>query len=157
MKQKNWQGGLCHQEAPHEKRMYATRDPRCPVASLRGLLERTPASATSLYNHCSIEALPSPQPMKILYAAKPCKQHHFRSSCPIIHEILAVHEITQGSERSPRKRKVVCSNPRRDKPKSLKQIVTAPLPNTRHKVKVSCVLGEDHYKGMSRVTVAVAR
>ena len=51
----------------------------------------------------------------------------------------------------------MCSNPSRDKPKSLKQIVTAPLPNTRHKVKVSCVLGEDHYKGMSRVTVAVAR
>ena len=95
MKQKNWQGELCHQEAPNEKRMYATRDPRCPVASLRGLLERTPASATSLYNHCSIEALPSPQSMKIWYAAKPCKQHHFRSSCPIIHEILAVPEITQ--------------------------------------------------------------
>ena len=37
-----------------------------------------------------------------------------------------------GLERSPRKRKVECSNPRRDKLKSLKQVVTAPLPNARH-------------------------
>ena len=36
-------------------------------------------------------------------------------------------------ERSPRKRKVVrmCSNPSRDRPKSLKQVVTAPLQNAR--------------------------
>ena len=35
-------------------------------------------------------------------------------------------------EWSPRKRKVGCSNPSRDRTKSLKQIVTAPLPNARH-------------------------
>ena len=39
-----------------------------------------------------------------------------------------------GLERSPRKRKVGCSNPGRKRPKSLKQIVTAPLPNARHQV-----------------------
>ena len=36
-----------------------------------------------------------------------------------------------GLERSPRKRKVECSNPNRDRLKSLKQVVTAPLPNAR--------------------------
>ena len=37
-----------------------------------------------------------------------------------------------GLEHSPRKRKVGCSNPSRHRPKSLKQEVTAPLPNARH-------------------------
>ena len=36
-----------------------------------------------------------------------------------------------GFERSPRKRKVGRSNPSRNKPKSLKQVVTAPLLNAR--------------------------
>ena len=81
-KQKNWQGGLDHQEAPHDKRMYATGDARCPVASLRELLERTPAEATSLFNHCSKEALASPQTVNIWYAAKPCKQHQFSKFMP---------------------------------------------------------------------------
>ena len=35
-------------------------------------------------------------------------------------------------ERLPRKRKVGFSNPNRDRPKLLKQVVTAPLPNARH-------------------------
>ena len=39
---------------------------------------------------------------------------------------------------------------------SLKQVVTAPLPNAWHKVSVSRVLGDDHYKRMSRVTGGVA-
>ena len=37
-------------------------------------------------------------------------------------------------ERSTRMRKVVCSNPSRDRPKSLKQVVTSPTPNARHYV-----------------------
>ena len=40
--------------------------------------------------------------------------------------------VAQGLERSPRKRKVSCLNPRRDRPKSFKQVVTAPLRNARH-------------------------
>ena len=40
---------------------------------------------------------------------------------------------------------------------SLKQVVTAPLPNAWRKVRVSRVLGVDHYKRMPRVTVGVAR
>ena len=89
-KQKNWQGGLGPQEAPHDKGMYATRDPRCPVASLRELLESTTPGATSLFKeaHASPHAV-----MKICHAAKPCKKHYFRSISPIFHEILAVHEI----------------------------------------------------------------
>ena len=36
-----------------------------------------------------------------------------------------------GLERSPRKRKVGCSNPSHDRPKSFKELVAAPLPNVR--------------------------
>ena len=49
-----------------------------------------------------------------------------------------------GLERSPRKRKVGCSNPNRDRPKSLKQVMTAKLPNARHQ-------GECH--GSSKITI----
>ena len=44
--------------------------------------------------------------------------------------------------------KVGCSNSRRDRPKLLKQVVKAPLPNARQQVSVSRVLGDDHYKRM---------
>ena len=50
------------------------------------------------------------------------------------------------------------SIPGRDKPKSLKQVVTAPLPNAWQPVWVSRVLGDDHdYKRLARVAVGVAR
>ena len=62
-----------------------------------------------------------------------------------------------GLERSPRMLKVGCSNPSHDIPKSKKQLVTAPLLNARQQVWVSRVLGDDHYKRMSRVTVGLAR
>ena len=39
------------------------------------------------------------------------------------------------------------SIPGRDKPKSLKQVMTAPLPNARQQVWVSRILQDDHYKG----------
>ena len=65
--------------------------------------------------------------------------------------------VAQWLERSPRKQEVECSNPSRDRPKSLKQAVTVPLPNARHEVWVSRVLGDDRYKRMPRVTVGVAR
>ena len=38
----------------------------------------------------------------------------------------------------------------------LKQVVTAPLPNARQQVRVSRVLGDDHYKGLVHITVGVA-
>ena len=50
-----------------------------------------------------------------------------------------------------------CSNPSCDIPKSLNLLVTAPLPNARPKVCVSRVLGHDHDKPMSRVTVLAAQ
>ena len=52
------------------------------------------------------------------------------------------------------KRMVWCSNPNRDKLKSLKQAVATPLLNARQKM---WVLGDKHYKRMPRVTVDVAR
>ena len=42
-------------------------------------------------------------------------------------------------------------------PKMLKRVETAPLPNARQQVLVSRVLEDDHYKGLDRVTVGVAR
>ena len=47
-------------------------------------------------------------------------------------------------ERSPRLWKVGCSNPSCDRPKLLKQVVTALLLNARQQVRVSRVLGYDH-------------
>ena len=50
------------------------------------------------------------------------------------------------------------SIPGRDRPNSLKQVVTAPLPNTwQQTVCVSRVLLDDLYKGFTLVTVGVAR
>ena len=40
---------------------------------------------------------------------------------------------------------------------SLKQVVTAPLPNLQQQMQVPWVLGDDHYKGLARATVGVAR
>ena len=60
-------------------------------------------------------------------------------------------------ERSPNKQKVRCSNPCRDRPMSLKQAMTAPLPNVTQYVRVSRVLGDDHYKRMPRDIVGVSR
>ena len=51
---------------------------------------------------------------------------------------------------------VTSSIPGRDRPKSKEQVVTAPLPNARRKVRVSRILGDDHNKRMPRVTVGVA-
>ena len=62
-----------------------------------------------------------------------------------------------GLERWPRKQKVGCSNPSRNRPKSYRQVVTALLLNARQQVWVSRVLRDDHYKRMPRVTVGVAR
>ena len=46
---------------------------------------------------------------------------------------------------------------RYDSPKLLKQVVTAPLPNAGQQQWVLRVIGNDHYKRMSHVTVAVIR
>ena len=44
----------------------------------------------------------------------------------------------------------------RDRPKSLKQVVTAQLPSARQQVLVSRDLEDDHYERMTRVTVDLA-
>ena len=49
------------------------------------------------------------------------------------------------------------SIPGRGIPNSLKQVVTAQLPNAREHVWVSRVLGYDHNIRLARVTVGVAR
>ena len=54
--------------------------------------------------------------------------------------IIMLHVPSRGEgsvsylERSPRMRKVGCSNPGRDWPKSLKQVVISPLPNARQQL-----------------------
>ena len=52
-------------------------------------------------------------------------------------------------EGSPRMPKVGCSNSGRDKPRLLKQILTAPLLNNRQQVWVSQVISDDHYNRIS--------
>ena len=42
-------------------------------------------------------------------------------------------------------RKVGCLIPSLDRPKTLEQVLTAPLPNALQQVRVSWVLGDDHY------------
>ena len=61
-------------------------------------------------------------------------------------------------ERSPRMRTVGCSNPIRERPLTVKQVVTAPMlhVNVRQQVRLSRILGDDHYKRISCVTVGVA-
>ena len=44
----------------------------------------------------------------------------------------------------------------RNGPNSFKLVVTALLPNARQQEWVSRVLGDDHYKGLARITVGVA-
>ncbi|XP_061185494.1 uncharacterized protein LOC133193549 [Saccostrea echinata] len=83
-KQKNWQGGLDNQEAPQDKRMYATGDLHCPIASLRTLIQHTDPQAQSLFNHCTKEALSSPETTEVWYMAKPCKQYQFSKFMPDI-------------------------------------------------------------------------
>ena len=58
-------------------------------------------------------------------------------------------------ERWSSKRKVGCSNPSRDEPKSLKQAMTAPLQNARQPALVSRVLVDDYYNPMPCVTICV--
>ena len=60
-------------------------------------------------------------------------------------------------QRSSRIREVWCSNSSRDRPTSYKQVLTTPLPNTGHLVRVTKVLGDERYKRMPLVTVGVAR
>ena len=47
------------------------------------------------------------------------------------------------------------SIPGRNRPKSLKQAVSTPMLSARQQVRVSWVLGDDHYKQMTRVTCIV--
>ena len=47
------------------------------------------------------------------------------------------------------------SIPSCDRPKSLIQVMTGPLPSTRQQVQVSRVLGDDHDKHMPSDTVGV--
>ena len=49
------------------------------------------------------------------------------------------------------------SIPSRDRPQSLKQVLTASPPTARQMVLVSRVLGDDHYKFLARDRVGVAR
>jgi len=77
-KQKNWQGGLDGGEAASDKRMYAVVDSeKCPVRNLKLLLDKTDPTATSLFNHCSKDALISPDEESIWYTTKPVKQYQF--------------------------------------------------------------------------------
>ncbi|KAK3089650.1 hypothetical protein FSP39_005342 [Pinctada imbricata] len=83
-KQKNWQGGLSNQEAPQDKRMYATGEPTCPVLSLKSFLRHTDTQADALFNHIVKDASVSPQLHDTWYMAKPVKPYQFTKFMPDI-------------------------------------------------------------------------
>ena len=85
------------------------------------------------------------------------KQSKGRGNLRVLNIKVLFHYINRPWRwRSGLERKVRCSNPSSDRPRSLKQVVTAPLLNARQQVRVSRVLGDDHYKRMPSV-VGVAR
>ena len=55
--QKNFQGGLGSDEAPADKRMYATDSVFCPVKMLKLLINKTDPAATHLFNLVNASAL----------------------------------------------------------------------------------------------------
>lgn len=69
--QKNFQGGLTKQEAPSDRRMYATGKLNCPVAMLRLLISKTDKSATGLFNSCVKEAIVSPASFEMWFTNSP--------------------------------------------------------------------------------------
>lgn len=68
--QKNFQGGLTKDEAPVDRRMYATGDENCPVKTLKLFIEKTDKNAKSLFNNCYREALNTPQQVHVWYGIK---------------------------------------------------------------------------------------
>ena len=74
-KQKNHHGGLLNEKTPLDKRMYATGSQSCPVKSLKLLIEKTPLESTSLFNHCSKEALESPDSEQYWFKNKAVKPY----------------------------------------------------------------------------------
>ncbi|KAL5018423.1 hypothetical protein ScPMuIL_004145, partial [Solemya velum] len=77
-KEKNWQGGLDDPENSADKRMYASpSNEQCPVASLRLLLRKTDPRSSSVFNHCSKNALAHPEFEDIWYTDNPVKHHQY--------------------------------------------------------------------------------
>lgn len=75
--QKNFQGGLANDEAPVDRRMYASGAKNCPVAMLKLLIEKTDPAAEYLFNNCYKEALKAPVQMLIWYGSKPLAKRTF--------------------------------------------------------------------------------
>ena len=66
------------------------------------------------------------QPFTLMQTGPKNTQYHYMAEIlPIRRKTLLNHPI--------HKRKVGCSNPSRDRPKSLEQVVAAPLPNAPHR------------------------
>ena len=63
--QMNFQVGLSKDEAPVERRLYATGDENCPFQALTLLILKTQKDATSLFNNCFREALTNPNTVSV--------------------------------------------------------------------------------------------
>ena len=89
---KRTKGGLDHGENPAEKRMYSSENSsRCPVRSLKALIERTDPSATSPFNHCVKNASLDEN---IRYSNTSLNNISFPVSCRISLEMPIVVEFT---------------------------------------------------------------
>ena len=69
--QKNFQGGLSKDEAPQDRRMYATNINSCPVALLKLLLAKTDPTAEFLFNSCNKIALTYPSTTEVWFTNTP--------------------------------------------------------------------------------------
>ena len=82
--QKNFQGGLTGDEAPADRRMYATGNSSCPVGSLKLLMAKTSPDSEFLFNSCNKEALAKPLHTDIWYGNSPLSKRTF---CNIMADI----------------------------------------------------------------------
>ncbi|KAK3100092.1 hypothetical protein FSP39_014603 [Pinctada imbricata] len=80
--QKNFQGGLHSEEAPADKRMYATGQPSCPVHLLRKFLDKTDDEATHLFNTCTQDAVTNPVQISKWFSAKQLSKRTFSNFMP---------------------------------------------------------------------------
>lgn len=75
--QKNFQGGLSTNEAPTDRRMYATQAADCPVAMLRLLIAKCDPKGEMLFNSCTKEALVNPASKDIWYTTTPLSKRMY--------------------------------------------------------------------------------
>ncbi|KAK3108815.1 hypothetical protein FSP39_016314 [Pinctada imbricata] len=91
--QKNFQGGMCSEEAPQDRRMYAVNESElCPLKVLRFYLDHVHPESTHLFNHCDKEALLFPEKKDTWYIPKPLSKKGFSS---FMRDVVKAADLTE--------------------------------------------------------------